>query len=136
MNKIFQFITGDLFKSIGGIIDDVVTTKEEKEQLKNQLVQTMLSAAMHSEQLQAAIIQSEANGNKLQRNWRPIVMLAFAGIVVFQFFLYPILRLFNPQFPELDILTPDFWGLLQIGIGGYVIGRTAEKIVPQLKISK
>ena len=30
------------------------------------------------------------------------------------------------------VLEPEFWSLLEIGIGGYVIGRSGEKIVDKL----
>jgi hypothetical protein len=136
MNKILQFITGDLFKTVGTIIDDVVTTKEEKEILKNQLYQSMMDASLKSQSLQAAIVSEEAKGNWMQRSWRPLIMLGFAFIVMFQYFFYPVVRLFNPDFPVLPEMGADFWTLLQLGIGGYVIGRTAEKIIPQTKLAK
>jgi hypothetical protein len=34
--------------------------------------------------------------------------------------------LFNLPIPELEI---EFWDLLKIGIGGYVVGRTGEKMM-------
>jgi hypothetical protein len=34
--------------------------------------------------------------------------------------------LFDLRIPELEI---QFWNLLQLGIGGYVIGRTGEKMM-------
>ena len=136
MNKILEFITGDLFKNVGKIVDDVVTTKEEKEVLKNQLYQAMMETTLRSQAIQAGIVTKEAGGNWFQRTWRPLVMLSFAFIVVFQFFLYPVARSFSPDLPELPEMGADFWALLQLGIGGYVIGRTAEKIIPQTKLSK
>ncbi|MCS7280543.1 MAG: hypothetical protein NZ583_02795 [Desulfobacterota bacterium] len=41
---------------------------------------------------------------------------------------------FAPLFrlPSLEI-PPDMWTLLEIGIGGYVVGRSAEKIVKTWK---
>jgi hypothetical protein len=36
---------------------------------------------------------------------------------------------------DVDALTrvPErLWSLMQIGIGGYIVGRSAEKIVPQV----
>ena len=74
----------------------------------------------------SSIIQAEAQGNWLQRSWRPIIMLVFATIVLIgTFFDLPILS---------D--TSRFWDLLEIGIGGYVIGRSAEKITGRLKGGK
>ena len=80
--------------------------------------------------MQTEIIVAEAKGNWLQRSWRPILMLAFGFIVIYVKFVAP---LFNLQSPELE---NEFWNLLQLGIGGYVIGRSAEKIAGNITIQK
>ncbi|AGO47269.1 structural protein [Cellulophaga phage phi48:2] len=131
MKKIYDWLTGGVLKEVGGILDDLVTTKEEKLNIEVKLKEIALKASLESQKLQSSIISDEAKGNFLQRSWRPIVMLCFTLIVVFHYFLYPILLTFG-NFPELPLLTVDFWGLLQIGIGGYVGGRTIEKVVPQI----
>ncbi|UII79571.1 3TM-type holin [Flagellimonas sp. CMM7] len=136
MKKILEWLSGGIIKDLGNIVDDLTTTKEEKEILKNRLVNMILQHALESNKLKAAIIGEEARGNFLQRSWRPIVMLAFAAVVVFQFFLYPVIKSFKPELPELPVLERPFWDLLMIGIGGYVVGRSAEKIVPQLSFNK
>jgi len=55
-------------------------------------------------------------------------MLAFVFIVIFHFFIYPLIRVFNPELPELPELEAYFWELLKIGLGGYVVGRSVEKV--------
>ena len=57
-------------------------------------------------------------------------MLAFGFIVIYVKFLAP---LFDLKIPELE---NEFWNLLQLGIGGYVVGRSAEKISKNITISK
>ena len=52
-------------------------------------------------------------------------MLTFLGLVVCDSFGW----LANP-------LAAEAWTLLQIGLGGYVAGRSGEKIVSQLKAGK
>jgi len=54
-------------------------------------------------------------------------MLAFGFIVIYVKFIGP---LFDLTIPELE---DEFWNLLQIGIGGYVIGRTGEKMMSSYK---
>ncbi|WP_136465195.1 3TM-type holin [Flagellimonas onchidii] len=136
MKKLLEWLRGGIIKDVGSIIDDVVTTKEERDVLRNRLVNMILQHSLESDKLKAAIIEEEAKGNGLQRSWRPIVMLAFALVVVFQYFLYPVIKSFNPELPELPQLDRPFWDLLMIGIGGYVVGRSAEKIVPQINFNK
>ena len=57
-------------------------------------------------------------------------MLAFGFIVIYVKFLAP---LFDLRIPELE---NEFWNLLQLGIGGYVIGRTGEKMMTSYADSK
>ena len=67
---------------------------------------------------QASVIMAEANGQSwLQRSWRPITMLTFLVLVVVDSFGLLPFR-----------LAEEAWGLLKIGLGGYVIGRSAEKV--------
>lgn len=125
-NVIANAVEGTV-SSIEKIIDNTVTTDAEKLDRKNQLTKLVLDSANQAAAIQASIIINEANGSKLQRNWRPIVMLAFAFVVVYTYFLQPVGMAFSEKLIPVEI--PDrFWSLLEIGIGGYVIGRTVEKV--------
>ncbi len=135
MKKILQWLSGSFFNDVKGVLDEVITTKEEKELIKLKLMELILTHTNKSDELRAGIIEVEAKGNWLQRSWRPILMLAFGSVVLFHYFLYPTIRAFSPELPDLAPLVPDFWNLLSIGIGGYVVGRSIEKIVPNLKIN-
>ena len=80
-------------------------------------------------QEQSKIIQAEANGEGwLQRNWRPFTMLTFVFIIANNYILYPYITLFGGKAIALDI-PPDMWGLLKLGLGGYVVGRSIEKSI-------
>ena len=67
-------------------------------------------------------VGEEARGNWLQRSWRPIVMLAFALVIL------------SGMFMESTLLSDSsrLWDLLEIGLGGYVIGRSGEKVTESL----
>jgi len=72
----------------------------------------------------ASVILAEANGKSwLQRNWRPLMMLWFAILLgMYWFGITP------------DNLTQEdrtnLFDLMKLGIGGYIVGRSAEKVVP------
>lgn len=72
----------------------------------------------------------KAGYNWLERSWRPILMLTFGFIVLYAKFLGPVLGLTIPP------LEDGFWGLLQLGIGGYVVGRTGEKMMDSFTSSE
>lgn len=62
----------------------------------------------------------------MARNWRPSLMLSFTYIIVHTYVFVPLFGLTHVDIP------PDMWGLLKLGIGGYVLGRSGEKIVPDV----
>ena len=118
-------LIGQIFKPAMDMIDNVHTSTEEKLQQKAQLLElqtTFLTQALDYEQEQlkskTAIIMAEANSQSwLARNWRPITMLTFLVLVC------------ADAFGQLPFrLADDAWTLLQIGLGGYVVGRSAEKV--------
>lgn len=70
------------------------------------------------------IIKAEAGSEHwLAANWRPILMLTFGGLIVARWFGWA-----APNLSEAEYLK--LWSIVELGIGGYVIGRSAEKIVP------
>jgi len=117
-------IIGAVFPAIADTIDKAVPDRDEARRLKAELHQRLLT--LSSEELQAArdIIVAEASGHSwLQRNWRPSLMLWFAGLVGAHWLGWTAPNLSDPVVIKL-------LGIVQVGIGGYVVGRSAEKIAP------
>jgi hypothetical protein len=129
MANIFAFIK-EMFKPAAELVDNLHTSKEEKLKLLNELASLefgMQSKILEYEtkliEVQAAAINAESTGESwLQRNWRPIVMLSFLVLILLNSF-----GLFGVA------LTPHIWTLLELGLGGYVIGRSLEKVAAQFK---
>lgn len=125
---IFETIA-NIIAPISKTIDNVSTTDEERLKLRNELQK--IQSELHTKfieyetqllEAQKSVLLAESTGKSwLQRNWRPITMLTFLVLVVLES-----LNLLNTT------LNQEAWYLLKIGLGGYVIGRSAEKIVPQI----
>ena len=130
MNKILGWFTGGVVKEVGNIIDKLFTSEEERIKAKNEVFKVLQEQQLELQKLQTEVILAEANGNWLQRSWRPILMLAFGFIVIYVKFIAP---LFSLPIPPLE---NEFWNLLQLGIGGYVVGRSAEKIAGNITFKK
>ena len=130
MKKILNWFTTGVISEIGKVIDSLFTSEEERIKAKNEVFKVLQEQQMELQKLQTEIIVSEATGNWLQRSWRPILMLAFGFIVIYVKFIAP---LFDLRIPELE---DEFWNLLQLGIGGYVVGRSVEKISKNITINK
>ncbi len=56
---------------------------------------------------QKDVLLAELNGNKLQRSWRPIIMLAFGFVVVYEYFISKVFALPAANLPS------KFWDLLE-----------------------
>ncbi len=123
MKKIVEWFGGSVIKDLLGGLDNLFTSKEEKIKAENVIKQILIEKELELQKMQTDIIIAEAKGNWLQRSWRPILMLAFGFIVIYVKFIAP---LFDLRIPELE---NEFWNLLQLGIGGHVIGRTGEKMM-------
>lgn len=118
--KLFDSI-GNIAEKIGTAIDKNITSKEELLTLAKEIQGELLN-------IRKDILLTEMQGSKLQRNWRPILMLLFGGIIAYGIVLAPIFNHFL-QIPEPE-LSHEMWSVLELSIGGYVVGRSAEKIVP------
>lgn len=111
-------LLSNLAGEIGKIVEALAVSSKEKKVLKSSIVQAVVGHLDEEMRGRAAIVESETKGIWLQRAWRPIVMLVFTFIVLLGVFM------------EIPLLGDDsqFWSLLELGLGGYVIGRSAEKI--------
>lgn len=130
MSFLSSIFSGGAKEIVGGasqIIDQLTVSDEEKSSAKAKLTEIVQTNLNELYATQASVINSEAKGGFLQRNWRPITMLVFVFIIANNYVLFPYLQLFFSTGVMLDI-PPDMWGLLKIGMGGYIAGRSMEKL--------
>jgi hypothetical protein len=126
----------DLISSIGNTIKQFVTTDADRLAASERLAQIQanfeIAIAQADEEFakaQQAVIVAEAEGQSwLQRNWRPMMMLFFAVVIGWIVWTGGFVnnRELNPSF-VMEILS-----IIKVGLGGYVIGRSAEKIIPDV----
>ena len=139
---ILDFIL-DIGKSIVApittLIDNLSTSDEEKLTLKNQLQQMNLQYQAklleYDAQLikaKSAIIVAETQGNWLTKSWRPILMLVIVAIIANNFLIYPYLSMFIDEAVILELPTA-LYTLMTVGVGGYITGRSGEKIIEKWK---
>ena len=125
-NKTIVEVAGEFVDKVGSAFDKNFTTKEEKLQAKAEVLREGNDLVLKTMEMQKEVLLSEITGNWLQRSWRPVLMLCFGFIVIYAYFIQPA---FLPNAVNIyAMLDPKFWNLLEIGMGGYVIGRSAEKI--------
>ena len=76
---------------------------------------------------QVHALTRELNGNRLQRAWRPILMLGITTILVHNYLIYPYLVITFKLPVDLFLFPDHLWDLLKIGVGGYVAVAGVEK---------
>ena len=115
-------IIGPLVSGLLSVVDKAVEDKDLAAQIKSRLNEQVLNGSLKELEAAASIIVAEAQGESwLQRNWRPLLMVLFGAIIANNYMLVPIFGTPAAEIP------PDMWDLLKLGVGGYVVGRTAEK---------
>jgi len=118
---------GALLPLAGKLIDRIIPDKEAAAKAKLELLSMEQNGELTQMQTQAGIITAEAQGEGwLQRNWRPAMMIWF-GVLVGAYWFG-----FTPENLSEDRIG-DLFTLVQLGIGGYIVGRSAEKGIKEWK---
>jgi len=129
----FLTIVQDVFKPAADLVSEFIEDKDKANEMRTQLAlaQNAISnkgLELESELLkaQASIVIAEAKSESwITRNWRPMTMITFVLLVVGKW-----VGLTSPGItPELEL---ELMSLIKIGLGGYVVGRSAEKVLPKI----
>jgi hypothetical protein len=108
------------------LIERLFPDKEKADQAKIQLITMLQNGELQELAARTGIIQAEAASEHwLAATWRPILMLTFGGLIVARWFGWA-----APNLSEAEYLK--LWSIVELGIGGYVIGRSGEKVLPQI----
>ncbi len=124
-----MFGWGDAVKGVTDLVGQFVEDKDKANELETAIKNKLIGLEQEVVRAQRDTIVAEANSQSfIARNWRPIMMLTFVFIIANNYILFPYVQLFGGTALELEI-PEAMWGLLKIGVGGYVMGRSGEKMV-------
>ena len=124
IGKIFSAAGGDLIKSVGSVVDDLVTTDEERLEAKNK-IETMFRE--YEAQMQKEVTarwRSDNQGSWLTKNIRPLVLIFLCVSTVLLIFIDAGLITFEVKASWVVLLQL----VLITVIGAYFGGRSFEKI--------
>ncbi len=133
MNLISGLVSETIGK-VSGLISEFITDKDKALELQTQIEKELIKLEEKALEYETKLMESrrdiivaEAKSESwLTRNWRPITMLTFTALIVADW-----LGISAPN------LTPELKGklfsIIQIGLGGYVIGRSAEKVAREIR---
>lgn len=110
---------------IGGkLIDKLLPDPEQKARAQLALLELAQKGELTELTARAEIVKTEAaSSHWLAANWRPLTMLTFTALIVARWFGWA-----APALSEAEYLK--LWSIVEFGLGGYVVGRSAEKIIP------
>ena len=110
----------------GQIVGNLFPDPTEKAKAEAEVFRQLLAHQSEIESAAAKIINTEAaSSHWLAANWRPLTMLVFVGLIVARWFGWAAPNLSETEYIKL-------WSIVEFGLGGYVVGRSAEKIVPSI----
>ena len=123
---IFELIAS-IFKPAAQLIDDVVTSDEERLQLRNELAKIESAAKLKTLDLEQEIVKARTSviiaesqsQSWITKTWRPICSLLLTGYVV----VGPLIGYPPPQ---------DVYSILQVFLSVYAGGRSLEMATKHL----
>ncbi len=124
MKKLLSLITGGLIKDIGGVIDSLTTTDEERLEAKQKLQELLEKADQDAQgQITERWKLDMQSDSFLSKNIRPLVLIYLTVI-------FTVLSFFDGNiggFQVDEAYIPIFQSLLITVYGAYFVGRTWEK---------
>ena len=124
-NKIFSSGATELVKEVGGVVDNLTTTKEEKLEAKRKLKEVVLD---YEKTMQVEVSKRWEYDMKsdswLSKNIRPMVLIFLCVSTVLLIFIDAGFYSFNVEQSWIDLLKV----VLMTCIGVYFGGRSFEKV--------
>ena len=128
INKIFSGGANKLVESVGGVLDNLTTTKEEKMLAKQKLKELILNHEAEMQQNVTDRWKADMNSDSwLSKNVRPLVLIFLVVSTVLMIFIDAGAIQFNVEEKWTDLLQL----VLITVIGAYFGGRSFEKTKKQ-----
>lgn len=123
--SIFAGLLPDLIGLIGKFIPDAEKRAEAQSAITQQVLANEAKILETARDVVSAEIQSDS---WMAKSWRPCLMFLLMAQIVWIVNVAPFFGLVKQTTEALAAVPDSFWSLLQIGMGGYIIGRSAEKV--------
>ena len=122
--------------SISKSLEKFVPDTEKRDEIEREIKLALLEQGSEFNKQAGDIILAEAKSEHfITATWRPLLMMIIVFIVGWNYAFIPVLAAFGLDLMVLD-LPPQLWTLLTVGVGGYTVGRSAEKSMAMYAKSK
>ena len=125
IGKIFSSGAGDLVKNVGGVIDNLTTTKEEKLEAERKVKELIANYEIEMEKNITSRWEADLKSDSwLSKNVRPMVLIFLIVCTMLLIFIDAGALKFNVKDSYIDLLQI----VLITVIGAYFGGRSLEKV--------
>ncbi len=125
MSKLLKILGGNVIEKVGGVIDNLTTTEEERLEARRKMEEVLMEAESQAqEQVTRRWEADMKSDNWLSKNIRPL-------ICIFLTVMFIIISIFDGNLGEFVIspaYVPIYQTLLITVYGAYFAGRSIEKI--------
>ena len=125
MSKLLKILGGNVIEKVGGVIDNLTTTEEERLEAKRQMEEVLMQAESQAqEQVTRRWEADMKSDNWLSKNIRPLICIFLTAMFI-------IISIFDGNLGEFVIspaYVPIYQTLLITVYGAYFAGRSIEKI--------
>jgi len=128
-----QLLGAGLGKAVDNVLGRFFEDKDQAAKAAQELRMAMLEHEQTAQQVARDVVVAEAKSEHwVTSAWRPLVMIMFAVMIGNNYIIAPYLDAIFGTSVMFDM--PDqAWNLLSVGLGGYVVGRSAEKTMKEYK---
>lgn len=124
MKKLWEWLTGNVIKEVGQVIDSLTTTKEEKLEAQRLITEILEKADSEAQEQVTSRWESDMKSDSvLSKNIRPMVLIYLTIIFTACAFFDGNIG----DFKIADEYIPIFQTLLVTVYGAYFVGRSWEK---------
>lgn len=122
----FAALIPTLLPILGDTLKRFFPDPEQAAKVQQEITLALLANQAAMNQAAGDIIKAEAQSEHwLAACWRPIMMLTFGALIVARWVGWS-----APGISDAEVLK--LWDIVQLGLGGYVIGRSVEKVAPSI----
>ena len=124
-----KIAAGPVLEIVEKLVPDADLKSRLKAEIRNSLARRDLALIAARRE---GVLGELRSDSWMTRSWRPALMFLLMIFLLFFGMILPLMELCSgqplPVEPHLDRIPEPLWNLLSLGVGGYVGGRTVEKI--------
>lgn len=127
-----SIVKGPLSKVIEAHVADGQLQRKLASEIQSRLIDELAGSAALG---QGVVIAEASSEHWLVRSWRPMLMVMMMAFLALAGFVVPLAELLAGPIrfePRWSALPPELWTLLSVGMGGYIGGRSLEKIADRI----